>query len=192
MLDIDKIEIALKSLNETLEHDKAPNTELVVCGGAALNVMGLVKRTTRDIDVIGILEMNGEIVRLAMLREFPIYLLQAIKDVKNTLGLPEDWINLGPEKTLDYAFLPTGIETRLKRIVYGEKLTIFYLSRIDQIYFKLLAASAMEVSHHLDDLKVLNPTVGELGEAVKWVLTQSITDEKKMNLKTILEQLSYV
>jgi len=33
--------------------------EIVVCGGAALNAMGLVQRVTSDVDVLGILEHDG-------------------------------------------------------------------------------------------------------------------------------------
>jgi len=190
-LNKEKIEGALKALGEVLEHNNAPPTELVVCGGAALNVLGFVQRTTRDIDVVGTLKKNGDIIRLRKMKDFPSYLSRAITDVKKTLGLPDDWINLGPEQNIDYAFLPTGIETRLVRMEYGRKLVIFYISRIDQIYFKLLAATAMEAGQHFDDLKVLNPTDRELEDATMWVLTQSIVDDKKENFKKILEKLGY-
>ena len=50
-IDSAKLKEALQLLNEQLELHGHPRTELVVCGGSALITMGLVQRTTQDIDV---------------------------------------------------------------------------------------------------------------------------------------------
>lgn len=59
-IDSAKLKEALQLLNEQLELHGHPRTELVVCGGSALIAMGLVQRTTQDIDVVALME-NGRL-----------------------------------------------------------------------------------------------------------------------------------
>ena len=88
------IEVALRALNSQLTRiDK--KIGLVVCGGTALNALGLVQRTTADIDVVGFAEeVEGQIV--VSRAEFPGWLRDAAGKVARDLGLPKDWINDGP------------------------------------------------------------------------------------------------
>ena len=71
----------------------------------------------------------------------------------------------GPEAQLK-SELPEGFEVRLARHRYGSYLTIYYISRYDQIHFKLYAAIDSG-GYHVDDLFGLNPTVGEMQAATK-------------------------
>ena len=74
--------------------------------------------------------------------------------------------------------LPTNFEKRLLRKEYGKNLSIYYISRIDQIYFKLYA-SVDRGGYHLDDLKKLNPDSYELYNASKWCMTHDISEGLK-------------
>ncbi len=43
---------AFFALNDQLEYRKSTVIEIVVCGGSALQFLGLVDRTTKDVDVL--------------------------------------------------------------------------------------------------------------------------------------------
>jgi len=142
------IKVALRAFNSQLNViDK--KIGLVVCGGAALNALGLVERTTRDIDVVGFADEVKEqiVVRRA---EFPGWLREAAGKVARDLGLPKDWLNDGPASLVELG-LPEGFADRLNRIEVGTSLAVYYISRIDQIHFKLYA-SADRGGYHIDDL----------------------------------------
>ena len=51
----DNIHEILALLGEHLAETLSSPTRLIVCGGTALNVLNLVSRTTKDVDVIGVL-----------------------------------------------------------------------------------------------------------------------------------------
>jgi hypothetical protein len=70
--------------------------EIVVIGGSALTALGLVKRATRDVDLLAIAD-NGEL-RLA--EPLPEPLLAARAAVAADFGLAENWLNAGPTNLL--------------------------------------------------------------------------------------------
>jgi hypothetical protein len=73
---------------------------------------------------------------------------------------------------------------------YGEYLTIYFISRIDQIHFKLYAA-VDRGEYHVQDLHTLEPTREEIERAAKWVITQDVSDVFKLLLKDFLEVQGY-
>jgi hypothetical protein len=158
---------------------------LVVCGGTALAAMGLVTRTTKDVDVLGSLE-KGNIRKIG---KFPIWLSDASAKVARDFDLPRDWLNLGPESQLDTG-LPEGLLGRLQKRIYGERLTIYFISRIDQIHFKLYA-SLDRGGYHVEDLFKLDPANNELLTASRWVLTQDVSAEFRMILVSFLKKHGY-
>ncbi len=52
------IDQALRLLDGRLVQAGAPPVNLVVCGGAALIMAGLLSRTTRDVDIVALLDMR--------------------------------------------------------------------------------------------------------------------------------------
>ena len=54
------IELLLTALGEQLESLLNRRIELLVCGGAALNFLGLVQRTTEDVDILAFVTRNNE------------------------------------------------------------------------------------------------------------------------------------
>ena len=158
-LDIEKI---LKALSSQLKRI-GKRIEIIVCGGSALSIIGLVKRVTKDIDVLAIVEKtNGhfKIVRA----NFPVWLEEAIEKVARDFDLPPNWMNPGPTSMVDLG-LPEGLENRLIEKNYGNNLTVYYISRFDQIHFKLYASVDRGGYHHIDDLLKLNPTDEEIEAA---------------------------
>lgn len=53
------IEEALMRLNAKMVYAELEPVELVSCGGASLNLMGLVSRSTGDVDIICAVQVKG-------------------------------------------------------------------------------------------------------------------------------------
>ena len=182
MIDNKNIKRIFVALDRQILAAGGCSISLVVCGGTALAALGLVLRTTKDVDVLGMLE-KGEILKLG---RFPGWLSEAASRVAADFDLPEDWLNLGPESQLDTG-LPLGLPERLERKKYGKRLTILFISRIDQIHFKLYA-SLDRGGYHVQDLFKLDPTSSELLAASRWVLTQDVSTGFKTILVSFLRQ----
>jgi hypothetical protein len=162
---------------------------LVVCGGTALAALGLVNRTTKDVDVLAQVEETERQPRIRKIDKFPQWLIEAANTVARDFGLPENWLNLGPASQVESG-LPDGFEDRLVKIDYGRYLTAYFISRTDQIYFKLYAAADRN-DYHVQDLFALNPTGKEIEAATEWVLTQDVSEGFRLILRDFLEKHGY-
>ena len=184
-IDVSKLNEALQLLNEQLILIDAPATEIVVCGGSALIATGLVPRTTQDVDIVAL--MQAEV--LVDSEPLPDYLLNAAGNVGTILSLPADWLNNGPASQFQMG-LPPGFQERLTTVVVGKKLTVHYIGRYDQIFFKTFA-SADRGGYHVSDLKALNPSDEELIAAARWCMTQDTSEAFRMILKDMFKQLGW-
>ena len=184
-IDISKLNEALLLLNEQLILTDAPATEIVVCGGSALIATGLVPRTTQDVDIVALIQSNV----LIDSEPLPDYLLNAADNVGTILSLPADWLNNGPASQFQMG-LPSGFQERLTTVVVGAKLTVHYIGRYDQIFFKTFA-SADRGGYHVSDLKALNPADEELIAAARWCMTQDTSEAFRMILKDMFKQLGW-
>ena len=184
-IDISKLNEALLLLNEQLILTDAPATEIVVCGGSALIATGLVPRTTQDVDIVALIQSNV----LIDSEPLPDYLLNAADNVGTILSLPADWLNNGPASQFQMG-LPPGFQERLTTVVVGKKLTVHYIGRYDQIFFKTFA-SADRGGYHVSDLKALNPAEDELIAAAKWCITQDTSEAFRMILKDMFKQFGW-
>ena len=184
-IDVSKLNEALQLLNEQLILIDAPATEIVVCGGSALIATGLVPRTTQDVDIVAL--MQAEV--LVDSEPLPDYLLNAAGNVGTILSLPADWLNNGPASQFQMG-LPPGFQERLTTVVVGKKLTVHYIGRYDQIFFKTFA-SADRGGYHVSDLKALNPSEEELIAAARWCMTQDTSEAFRMILKDMFKQLGW-
>ncbi|MBI2932081.1 MAG: hypothetical protein HYY16_10565 [Planctomycetes bacterium] len=173
----DHISQALTALAERLEFAKAPAIELAVCGGAALHVMNLMTRgVTKDVDAFAIVRRDTDGLRLLKSDPLPAYVLREAAIVAQDFNLPADWLNAGPTSILDFG-VPDGLTLRLHPIVYGPALTVHFLDRADQVYFKLYAAVDQDPnSRHIADLIALQPTAGELESAARWTMTHDTSE----------------
>jgi hypothetical protein len=194
MLDsTDRIRQALDALAKRLEFSGAPSTEIAVCGGAALFLRGLMSRhVTKDVDAFGIIERKPDgTPRIVKKKPLPEYLLREAEIVAKDLGLPQDWLNEGPADIVDLG-LPEGLESRLHPVVFGPKLTVHFLDRIDQIHFKLYAATDQGAdSRHMADLMALKPTAEELERAARWSMTHDISEGYRMTLQGCLKFMGH-
>ena len=158
--------------------------KFVVCGGTALQALNLVTRTTKDVDVIG--EIHGSDITFARLNS---RFLEQVVLCARTFDLPDDWFNTGPEGYIRSG-LPAGLTDRLTWKEYGHNLSIGYISRIDQIFFKLYAA-VDRGGYHVDDLLALRPSKKELSAAARWTCEQDPSVGFATLLLSMLQQLGF-
>jgi hypothetical protein len=187
----EQFDIALRLLSGRLDIAGAPNFNLVVCGGTALIATGLVMRATRDVDVVALADDDGELVDPAPL---PEVLERVAREVAEDLGLPKDWLNNGPSSGEGGLFrlgLPKGFADRLSWKRFGEKLTVAFIGRFDQIHFKLYAAVDQFGSYHATDLQALNPTDEELLKAVAWSRTHDPSEGYFESIKMFFREFGY-
>lgn len=124
------IDEIFEALDRQVEVHGGAQLGLVVCGGTALSALGLVMRTTKDVDVLGtVLETQDGII-IQRIREFPGWLIDSANKVGRDFDLPKNWLNLGPASQVESG-LPEGFEKRLVRRTYGQYLTVYFISRID-------------------------------------------------------------
>jgi hypothetical protein len=190
-LSKDAIERAFGLLSGRLDLMETEPAQLVICGGSALIVMGFRQRTTNDADVVAIMNATGELVSPNPL---PTFLLNASAQVARDLGLMENWLNNEPSRNDGGLFqlgLPDGFANRLTKRAFGSRLTIYFIGRLDQIYFKLYAAVDQRHATHIADLRALQPTDDELEGAARWTMTHDVSDGFRMMLIEFLNQMGH-
>jgi len=188
-LNRQRLDVALESLAIRLDENGADPLALVVCGGSALILTGMVPRTTQDVDVIALMR-GGALCSPAPL---PDALLRAASEVAEDLGLDGNWLNNGPSRGEGGLFqmgLPAGFAQRLDTRCYGDKLVVHFAHRIDQIHFKLYA-SVDRGGYHIEDLRALSPSLDELESAARWAMSHDVSDGFAMVLKGLLRELGY-
>jgi hypothetical protein len=114
--------------------------------------------------------------------------------VAEDLDLAETWLNNGPSREpggLYQVGLPEGIGGRLTRRDFGERLTVYYVSRVDQIYFKVFASVDSGPGRHVDDLMELKPSPDEMEKAAIWAMTHDRSVGFRMVLVSMLRQMGF-
>ena len=190
-LPYETLDAALKLLDGRLTLNGSKECGLVVCGGTALNALDLVQRTTQDVDIVALMDNARELADPAPL---PLELLAAANEVADTLNLSKDWLNNGPSSGDGGLFrlgLPHGFKERLVKNFQGDRLAIYYASRLDQIHFKLYAAIDQLGSYHSADLNELKPTEAELLQALQWTTTHDPSDGFRLAIKLFLDGFGY-
>ncbi len=186
----EEIEQALAALGEQLAALKKPHVDMLVCGGAALHALGLVTRTTKDVDVVALVSKSptdGLIMSSA--NPLPPHLIEAAKKVERDFRLKDGWINPGPTSALDFG-LPEGVLGRAELRNYGSAFTVRFISRYDQVHFKLYAA-VDQGGKHYQDLLDLRPTGDELEKAARWSMTHDVSETYRSDVKRILKEMGH-
>jgi hypothetical protein len=190
-VDSNAIENALSAVGELISAQKE-RVAIVVTGGATLNLLGFVDRVTSDVDVIARAhrEESGAIV-LERAEPFPPVLMEAIRTVARDLGLDPSWMNAGVGKQWSQG-LPPGTAEGLTWRNYGGGLDVGLVGRDALIALKLFAVvdSGPRSVHH-QDLLLLDPTLEELEQAQKWVVTQDGAASWPRLVQTTVDHVSH-
>jgi hypothetical protein len=189
----DILEKALHLIGVLLEQSATAPIAIVVCGGSALIYRDLVVRTTKDLDIVALLDSTGKLMSAEPL---PTELVESAESVGKELQLPHGWLNNGPHSIFnphlpDQGFPLNFLErSRVKK--YGAVFKVVMIDRFDQIHLKVYAAADKGgPSYHLDDLAALNPTDDELLSAVRWAMVQDPTSEFASVIKEMLGAIGY-
>lgn len=189
-LNAARLDQALGMLAGQLELTNSPAIRLVVCGGASLIATGVVARVTKDVDVVAMRSAEGELVAPVPM---PEHLMWAAAVVARDLGLDSNWLNNGPSQDEGGIFqmgLPAGFADRLIERVHGPRLTVYYIGRRDQIFFKVFAATDRG-GRDLGDLEALQPTAEEWEAAARWAMTIDVSEGYRMLLKELLKNMGH-
>lgn len=174
MLGAIPLERALTALGELLAAD-GEDARLVAVGGAALRLLGLVDRTTTDVDVIARVPVAASGRNVQHPEPLPVPVVRAAAAVARDLGLPSDWLNT--EIAAQWRMgLPPGLGDDLTWLRFGGPpggLELGLVGRQTLVTLKLFASvDRGPQSVHFQDLRALAPTRAELDAAAAWVRTQ--------------------
>lgn len=162
---------------------------VVVVGGAALILGGIVSRLTEDVDIIAAARSWHKGVPAGISRPDPLpaSLLRAVSRVARDFNLPENWMNAEVGAQWDTG-LPPGFEKRVRWQQFGG-LSLGIADRRDLIFLKLYAAVDSEgpQSVHCQDLLALRPNKRELAAAATWVKSQDTSTEFAQLLEKVLD-----
>jgi Nucleotidyltransferase of unknown function (DUF6036) len=112
------LDVIFSALAEQLR-SLADQQEIVVIGGSALTALGLVKRATRDVDLVAVAK-DGE---LRSAEPLPETLRVARDRVARDFDLDGNWLNSGPTGLLMWG-LPEGFLSRIVTRRYGQALAV--------------------------------------------------------------------
>ena len=148
------IDQAIKEFDQYLWLQKL-SYEGIIIGGAALVILEITTRLTRDVDCLSP-KIPDEIKKASI--EFA--------DKNKHLNLDHNWFNNGPISLLNE--LPDSWKDRLQPAFDGKNLKLQTLGRPDFLKTKLYAYCDRNLPD-LKDLLILKPTVQELADSMSWV-----------------------
>jgi Nucleotidyltransferase of unknown function (DUF6036) len=156
--------------------ERGLSLEAVVIGGAALGLLGVVSRQTRDCDILH--------------PQLPVGIKKAAVEFAKfrcSEGdfLADDWLNNGPALLADV--LPSGWKDRLQIAYEGDAITLHCLGRMDLLRSKLFALCDRGID--LQDCVALAPTNNELGEIEPWLTDQDTNSDWPAHARATLEDL---
>jgi hypothetical protein len=186
----EEIEHALKVLGRRMALDGAPDMEVLCCGASALCVLGLLSRSTMDVDVLGVVVRDLD---LDPCEVFPMEMERAIANAGLELGLADDWFNGSASRLLERG-VPAGTLERsfAHRRTFGPCLTVRFLDRRDQVALKLFAAmDPVDGIRHLKDLEEISPEAEEISHALEWMEEWESSISFRTKLKEIVTGLGF-
>jgi hypothetical protein len=136
--------------------DRGVGFEAIVVGGAALNLLGVISRATKDCDVLDP-EIPPAVATVA--RAF------AAEVRKSGETLQDDWLNNGPRSLA--VDLPPEWREQIRPVFVGKKLRLQTLGRKDLLRVKLFALCDRGID--LGDCLALAPTEEELALVRPWI-----------------------
>ena len=144
--------------------------------GAALNLLGVVVRPTKDCDVLHP-ELPEEIKAAAQ--------AFAAETRPDGEALDDDWLNNGPAALAQQ--LPPAWEERVQTVFIGVAIQLRCLGREDLLCTKLFALCDRGLD--LADCLALAPTAGELASLLPWIEKQDLNPHWPAHVRATLADL---
>ena len=183
------LEEALRLLGNLLATRKGAAFWLVVCGGSALLAQEIITRSTEDVDILAMRDLEGGVDRAFPM---PEALKEAAAHVADELRLGGNWLNSAASLHFpDLHLLPASFWQELETREYGHYLKISFVTRSGQIQLKTYAALNRAKPRDLDDLRTLAPTGAETQAAVRWVLDHFPILSHRNKLPDLLTHLGH-
>jgi hypothetical protein len=181
----------LGRLNRKMVYAEIEPLHVVVCGGAALIAVGLVARATQDVDIVALLRANQGKIEILEEKTLPADVQRLVAEIGVELGIRKDWLNFDASPLIAFGFPPDMIMRLIKKS-YGACLTVYFISRFDQVHFKIYAAmDPKDGTRHLGDLLDLKPREDEVKAAISWLLGRKASPEFKAALCQVLDRIGY-
>jgi hypothetical protein len=150
--------------------------EAVIIGGAALCLLGIISRQTRDCDILDPL-LPTKIQNAA--KEFAISVRQSGE------VLQDNWLNHEPSSLSK--LLPDGWQNSLQLVYNGKALVLHTLGRKDLLRTKLFALC--DRGTDLADCIALKPSLNEIEEIISWVQAQDTNTDWPRHVTEVLADL---
>ena len=156
--------------------DRALHLDAVVIGGAALNLLGVVSRPTKDCDILH--------------PQLPAAIVEAARAFAAELRgrgqvLAGDWLNNGPASLADQ--LPSHWQRRLETVFTSHAIVLRSLGREDLLRVKVFALCDRGID--LSDCLALAPTTAELAAILPWLAQQDINPDWPAHVRATMEDL---
>lgn len=150
--------------------------DAVVIGGAALNLLGIVTRFTKDCDIL-YPEIPKDVADEA--RTFAEHVRQTGEALQN------NWLNNGPASLAGH--LHPLWEERLQTVFTGTAIHLRCLGRSDFLCAKLFALCDRGID--LADCLALSPSVEELNQVVPWLEQQDAHPDWPAHVRATLADI---
>ena len=183
------LEKALQLLGKLLAIRKREPCWLVICGGSALLARQIISRSTHDVDVLALRDLEGG---MDLAYPLPAVLKQAARQVAEELGLEPNWLNSAASLHFpDLRLLPASLWQELDTRAYSDSLKVSFVTRNGQILLKLYAALNRTKARDFDDLSALSPDSTETANALRWLLTKLPVLTHRDQLPALLTHLGH-
>lgn len=148
-----------------------------IVGGAALSLLGVIERETKDCDVLQPI-LSDDVAAAA--------LAFAVEQREAGQVLRDDWLNNGPSSLVND--LPDSWQARLQPAFSGTAIEMQSLGRLDLIRVKVWALCDRGLD--LPDCLALAPTAAELGAISNWLEAQDTNPDWPAHVQSVLADLS--
>lgn len=161
---------------DTFLAERGMRFEAVVIGGAALGLLGVISRPTKDCDVLAPpLSAELRAAAVAFARSYRA----------RGLELADDWLNNGPSSLADV--LPSTWRDELEPLFDGQALVLRTLGRLDLLRSKLFALCDRALD--LSDCVAMRPTPTELAQVRPWLEEQDANEQWPQHVANVLADL---
>lgn len=186
-MDYRKAVDMLRALGTVMDERGMEPVDILVCGAMVLLMRGIIRRPTRDIDGLGLVE-EREGVMVLRKPVLSAELNEAIERVGNLYGEGKHWLSVAATILHEDTELPPDIIAESDPRSFGDRLTVRFCSRRHMVFLKLWGA-VNRGEPDIGDLVEMEATEEEAREAAAWCLEQDI--DALPRIRAVLEAIGH-